>query len=233
MFNRHSTSIAALAGFALASIAWFLLLVPGISLANDPFCGLSGDQSILLMLQQFDRLGELLPLVPKEQDQAMDEQGKLGLNLGLDARDPAGAGRAFKAVENNPYYYLRRLRGALKRARGAVSIILVDAKSLRSDKYIGVGFPSRFYQEEYADADAVKLDHAGFAVGPVVALELAIGEYLLTDQRLAHPNLAPNARAEIEPLQSGYTANLGWYMQCRLRDVTARHKATAEVSTAP
>jgi hypothetical protein len=233
MFNRHSTSIAELRRLASASITWFLLLVPSVSLANDPFCSLSSDQSILIIVRQFDRLAELLPSVPKEQNQAMAEQERLGLTLGLDARDPAGSGKAFDTLTNNPYYYLRGLRGALKRARDAVSIILLDAKSLRADKYIGLGFPIRFYQEEYADTDAVKLDHAGFAVGPVAALEIAIGEYLLRDQQLSHPNLAPATRGEIESLASGYTANLGRYMQCKMSDVTARHNVAAVASTAP
>ena len=77
----------------------------------------------------------------------------------------------------------------------------------------------------------MKLDHAGFAVGPVAALEVAIGKYLLSDQQLAHPNLSPSTLSEIDQLHSGYTANLGQYMQCKLRDVTA-HKAMAAASRA-
>ena len=83
MSNPHPTSMAGAAGLASASIASLPLLMPSISLANDPVCRLSGDHSIETILQQFDRLGELLPLVPKEQNPAMDEQGKLGLTTAL------------------------------------------------------------------------------------------------------------------------------------------------------
>jgi hypothetical protein len=220
MFGRHSKSLAGFGRFVPASIAWCLLLVAGISRANDPFCSLSGDQSILLMIQQFDQLTELLPPIPKEQEQAMAKQESMGLTLGLDARDPDGAGKAFHDLDSNPYYLERSERNALKRARAAVSIILVDAKSLRADKYLGVGFPSRFYEEEYADSNAVKLDHAGFAIGPVAAMELAIAEYLMADKKLARPKLPDVTRGEIQALASGHTASLGHYMQCRLRDVS-------------
>jgi len=200
-------------------IACSLLLWSSVLIAKDAACNLNDDRSIPLTIKNFDRLDVLLPPVPKEQNQAMAELERQGLTLSLDARDAAGAGKVLGDLQNNPYYYLRRLRGALKSARDAVSIILVDSKSLSADKYIGLGFPHRFYEEEYADTDAVKLDHAGFAVGAVAAMELATGEYLLSDQKLAHPKLAPGTRAEIERLSSGYTANLGLYVQCKLRDV--------------
>ena len=232
MFSRHSRSIAGLAILVSGSIASFLLLWPCVSSAKDSTCSLNDDPSIAVIIQNLDRLATLLPPIPDQQNKALQALENQVLIAGLDAHDPAGAARAVNDQTNNPYYYLRRARIALKRARGAVSIVLIDPQSLNEDKYIGTGFPNRFYQNEYADTDAVKLDHAAYALGPVEAMELAVVEFLQRDERQIPPLVQPSDRTEIERISSGYTAMLGMYVQCKLSDVTAHHKANGASSRA-
>jgi hypothetical protein len=227
MFSRRSIAIARLAALACL-VASSLLFWPGVSIAKNAACNFTDDNSISATVQNLDRLQELLPPVPKEDDSAMEEQLKQFLISGLDARDPAGADKAAKDLDNNPYYFLKRSRVALKKARDAVGIILVDAKGLRNDKYIGIGFPHRFYEHEYPDNDAVKLDHAAYALGPVEAMELEIAKFLQKDERQTHPILSSTARGDVTAFSSGYSAILGMYMQCKLSDLMERqHNAPA------
>jgi hypothetical protein len=227
MFSRNSIAIAGLAALAYL-VASSLLLWPGVSVANNASCTFTGDHSIAGIVQNLDHLQELLPPVPKEDDRAMEEQLKQFLISGLDARDPAGADKAANDLDNNPYYFLKRSRVALKRARDAVGIILIDAKGLRNDKYIGMGFPHRFYENEYADADAVKLDHATYALGPLEAMEIEIAKFLQRDEHQINPILSPTTRGDVTSFSSSYAAILGMYMQCKLSDLMERqHNAPA------
>lgn len=185
-------------------------------------CEPNDDSAVHAIIQNLDRLESLLPLLPKQEDQAMADLGKQA--LGLDARAAGVGAKAFSELENNPYYYLRRVRIALKRARDAMGIILVDAKSLRNDKYIGMGFPQRFYDDEYADADAVKLDHAGFVFFPLELMEVELRKFLDRDAEALRPLLSENTRGELEGRSYGYVAELGTYVQCKLSNVIANQR---------
>jgi hypothetical protein len=162
----------------------------------------------------------------------MGDLAKQGFGAGLDGIDPANAEKTFKKLKANLYYYLQRARTAIKSARAAVGIILVDSKSLSRDQYIGLGFPHWFYDEEYEDADAVKLDHAGWALSAIESMELALAEFLLKDAQAKQPLLAATARQGLDGSSSGFVANLGMYMQCKLADVMVHTQKAEGASSA-
>lgn len=215
-----------LGGMPIASSITILLWVSTAAHCFD--CGIYDDRTVPGIILHLDRLDSLLPSVPAQQEQLMANAERRGLAGALDALDPVEAGKAFNELQSNPYYHLRRTKNALKRARDAMDIVLVDAKTLRRDnKFRGVGFPYRFYEDDKdANAEAVKLDHAAFVFSVLEQMEIELSDFIHIDGAEIHGLVSDETRNDIKADSSGYVAELGSYAQCKLAGVIAHeHKA--------
>jgi hypothetical protein len=198
----------------VASLA-VLLFASTPSSAVD--CDGVDDSSIPDIIKHLDHIESVLPLVPQQQEQVITARQSEALMAGLDNRAPEAAREASAKMQENPYYHVWLARVAVKYARGAVAAILLDGNSLRaSDKFFGVGFPHRFFEGEYADAEAVKLDHAGFAFYKLELMEQELSDFVHADATAPRPLLSEAVRNGLKNESYGYVGELGDYVQCKL-----------------
>jgi hypothetical protein len=117
---------------------------------------------------------------------------------------------------------------SLKRARDAMNVILVDAKTLRrDDKFRSVGLPHRFYDDDKdANAEAVKLDHAAFVLFVVEQMEIELSDFIHMDGAEIHGLVSDDIRNDIKADSYGYVGELGSYVQCKLAGAIAHEHKT-------
>jgi hypothetical protein len=79
---------------------------------------------------------------------------------------------------------------------------------------------------QYQDPEAVKVEHATYEFGALERFEIALTEFLLTDEQRKTPLLSPSARNDTLSRSSGYVALLGSYAACKLNGVMSGQKTS-------
>jgi hypothetical protein len=219
--------------------ALFLLWVPAATTAAedadrvarsiDLSCQFFGDVEIPRIIEELQRVSDLLPAIPPAEKKAQDEKAGIYFREGdippsqrLPGMD-ADLNRLGNVMSQWRYAYLARALNSLKSAQAAVGYILLDPKASREYEDAGhlVASPGE-HHAGYKNPEAEKLYRTTFAVSYLSSAEADLKAFLANEELRGNDTLlSEDQRNELQRYGGGVVGVMANYIRCKLVNVVA------------